>query len=111
MNPDQDRADKFRDVPERRKEGWTLWKEIYGTIIGAAAVFVPIAIGVVTYFSKQVERIDVHDSKIIAIEKIDAIRETQRLERAGELDKRLMRMEGSQDRIEATLQRLVERPR
>jgi hypothetical protein len=26
------------ETEERRKSGWTLWREIYGTIIGALAV-------------------------------------------------------------------------
>ena len=99
----------MQNESERRKDGWTLWREVYGTIIGAATVLAPILLFGIAYINKQVERVDMHDTKIIAIERVDAMREASRVERNSELDKRFLRYEIQQDRIESKLDRAIER--
>ena len=89
--------------------GWTLWREIYGTFIGVAAIAIPLAFAAVKYINALDMRITRIEVQIVAGEKEDAARESYRQERNTDREGRLKRIEAVSDRIELRLNELIAR--
>ena len=90
------------ELEDRRRNGWTLWREIYGTVIGALAVVIPVAIWMGGYLTDHDRKITNHEARVQRLEQSDNEQEGRILEKGRQLDTRL-------DRMESKLDRLVER--
>ena len=84
---------------ERRKEGWTFWREVWGTMIGAAGIAIPVAIGFMSHEWAQDNIIERHDAQIKAIIVADEKDQRIRSERQVELNRRLDIFDGKLDRL------------
>lgn len=90
------------ETKKPNKDGWTLWREIYGTVIGALAVVVPAALILASYLTDHDRKIVNHEVRVQILERTDSEQEARTLQKAKEIDRRL-------ERIEEKLDRLVER--
>jgi len=94
---------------EEKRNGWTLWREIYGTFIGAAAIVIPLTIGAVKYVGELETRVNRIEGQLVADAQATVSREAYRLERDIDREGRLKRIEAVSDRIESRLNELVVR--
>jgi len=94
---------------DEKGNGWTLWRGIYGTFIGAAAIVIPLTIGAVKYVGDLETRVNRIEVQLMAEAQAMLAREAYRLERDIDREGRLKRIEAVSDRIEARLNDMVAR--
>jgi len=94
---------------DEKGNGWTLWREIYGTFIGAAAIVIPLTIGAVKYVGDLETRVNRIEVQLMAEAQAMLAREAYRLERDIDREGRLKRIEAVSDRIESRLNDMVAR--
>lgn len=100
---DDDMTLRELNAADRRKEGWSLGREILGTIIGVITVSVPIVSGLIVWGTHVESILTVHSSEIIYLHK-----ENDAQDRTAAL---AVTVENTRlQRIEDKVDKLIERP-
>jgi len=84
---------------ERRTDGWTMGREIIGTILGVLAVAVPLATGLVMWGAHVEAKFSAHDAELIYLHREDDVQEKRQSSEASVIDQRLVRIEAKIDRL------------
>lgn len=82
--------------------GWTLAREVIGTILGVMVVAVPLTTALIAWGSRVETKFAAHDAELIYLHKENDKQDIHEAQMAGALDHRL-------DRIELKIDKLGER--